>query len=215
MLRVCASVLRASPACAALVLLSQVPPVLNAAEIPKGTHVLLRLENSVTTRTAQPGDMVYLRTASPLIANNRVVVPANCYAQGAVTTVKRGGRVSGRAELGLRLDTLAAASGKVWQFSGAVDSVDAQGTGQKAQKEEGIVRQGPDTGRDAAMIAVTGGEGAALGAIVDRSVRGAGIGAGAGGAVGLATVLLTRGRDVELRRGATIDVVLDRPLTID
>jgi hypothetical protein len=88
--------------------------VLNAAEIPKGTHVLLRLENSITTRTAQPGDMVYLRTASPIIVDNRVVTPANCYAQGAVTAVKRGGRVSGRAELGLRLDTLALANGKVW-----------------------------------------------------------------------------------------------------
>jgi len=76
--------------------------------------------------------------------------------------------VSGRAELGLRLDTLALSNGKVWRFSAAVDSVDAQGTGQKAQKEEGVVRQGSD-----------------------------------------------RGRDVELRRGSTIDIVLDRPLTID
>jgi type IV secretion system protein VirB10 len=187
----CAFVLRASFACAALAPLSEILPTLNAADIPKGTHVLLRLENSITTRTAQPGDMVYLRTASPIIVNSRVVTPAGCYAQGAVTSVKRGGRVSGRAELGLRLDTLALANGRVWRFSGAVDSVDAQGTGQKAQKEEGIVRQAPDRGRDAGTIAVTGGEG------------------------GLARVLLTRGRDVELRRGSTIDVVLDRPLTIE
>ncbi len=34
-----------------------------------------------------------------------------------------------------------------------------------------------------------------------QSARGAGIGAGAGAAVGLATVLLTRGREVELRQG--------------
>jgi hypothetical protein len=59
------------------------------------------------------------------------------------------------------------------------------------------------------------GKGAALGAIVDRSWSGAGIGGGAGGAVGLATVLLTRGREVELRQGSTIDVVFERPVTVD
>ena len=32
------------------------------AEIPKGTHALLRMVNSVSTRTAREGDYVYLRT---------------------------------------------------------------------------------------------------------------------------------------------------------
>ncbi len=213
--RACVFILRASFACAALVLVTQIPSVLSAADIPKGTHVLLRLENSITSRTAQPGDMVYFRTASPIVVNSRGVVSPNAYAQGTVTIVKRPGRVSGRGELGLRLDTLALASGRVFQFSGTVASADAEGTGQKASKEEGIVRQGPDTGRDAVTITTRGAQGAALGAIVYRSVTGAGIGGGAGAAAGLAQVLLTRGRDVELRRGATIDVVIDRPLTTD
>jgi hypothetical protein len=64
-------------------------------------------------------------------------------------------------------------------------------------------------------IAETGGMGAAAGGMVDRSWTGAGIGGGVGSAVGLATVLLTRGREVELRQGATIDVIFDRPVPID
>src|SRR5512140_2211971 len=101
--RACVSVLRASLSCAALLVLTQIPSVLTAAEIPKGPHVLLRLEISITSRTAQPGDMVYFRTASPIIVNSRVVVTPNAYAQGTITVVKRPGRVSGRGELGLRL----------------------------------------------------------------------------------------------------------------
>jgi len=54
-----------------------------------------------------------------------------------------------------------------------------------------------------------------VGAMVDRSWTGAGIGAGAGGAVGLASVLLTRGREVELRQGSTIDVIFDHPVQVD
>jgi hypothetical protein len=36
-----------------------------------------------------------------------------------------------------------------------------------------------------------------------------------GSAVGLATVLLTRGKEVELRQGSTLDVVFDRPVTLE
>jgi hypothetical protein len=33
--------------------------------------------------------------------------------------------------------------------------------------------------------------------------------------VGLATVLLTRGKEVELRQGSTLDVVFDRPVSLE
>ncbi|MCL6546109.1 MAG: hypothetical protein K6T61_12840 [Bryobacteraceae bacterium] len=186
-----------------------------AIEIPEGTHVLMRLENTVTTRTAQPGDKVYLRTVSPILVGDRVAIPPNCFAMATVTTVKRGGRVKGRAELGLRLDTLVLPSGKAVSLAGRPDSVDAGESAQAADKKEGMIRQGSDGGRDVTITASRTAQGAALGAIVDRSARGAGIGAGAGSAAGLAQVLLTRGRDVELRRGSTMDVVLDRRLTVE
>lgn len=198
----------------AVLLLSQSPLMLCAGEIPKGAHVLLRMVNSITSRTAQAGDQAYLRTASPIAVSDRIVVPVESYVQGVVTSVRRGGRVRGRAELSLRLDTLTLPAGRTLRLSGGVDSVDSQGSSQKAE-QEGAIRQGPDHGGDAARILITAGTGAAIGAVVDQSVRGAAIGSGAGGAVGLATVLLTRGRDVELRQGATLDIVLDRPLLID
>ena len=80
---------------------------------------------------------------------------------------------------------------------------------------ESAVKQGGSTGADTARVAITAGSGAALGAVVDRSWRGAGIGAGAGTAVGVATALLTRGREVELRQGSTLDVVFDRAVPLE
>ena len=94
-------------------------------------------------------------------------------------------------------------------------SADAEGSDQKVVGKEGQVRQGTSHGADAVRIAETGGTGAAIGGMADRSWTGAGIGGGVGSAVGLATVLLTRGREVELRQGSTIDVIFDRPVTID
>ncbi|HTD43391.1 MAG TPA: hypothetical protein VK687_04385 [Bryobacteraceae bacterium] len=80
---------------------------------------------------------------------------------------------------------------------------------------ENQVQHGGNRGSDAARIATLSGTGAAIGGLAARSCKGAGIGAGAGGAVGLASVLLTRGREVELRQGSTIDVVFDRPVSVD
>ena len=200
---------------AAVIVALLLVPALPGTEIPKGTHVLLRMVNSITTRTARAGDQVYMRTASPVVAGDRIVVPVNSYVRATITSAKRGGRVSGRAELGLRLDTLTLPGGKTYRFSAVVDSADSQGSSQVAMKEEGGVRQGPEHGHDAGRILVSAGSGAALGGIVDRGVRGAAIGGGAGAAAGLAAVMLTRGQDVQLRAGTTLDIVLDRPLLVE
>jgi hypothetical protein len=186
-----------------------------ASEIPQGSHALLRLENSISTRTAREGDYVYMRTASPIAANGRIVVPEGSYVQGVVTHSLRSGRVKGKAELSIRIDTLTLPSGKVVQLSPRLSSVDSEGTEQKVDPNENQIKQGSSHGADTARVAELGGTGAAVGGLATRTWTGAGIGAGAGGAVGLATVLLTRGKEVELRHGSTIDVVFDRAVPVE
>jgi len=192
-----------------------VPFVHAASQIPQGSHVLLRLVNSISTRTAREGDYVYLKTATPIVVNGAFVVPTESYVQGVVTHSVRSGRVKGRAELSIRIENMTLPSGKMIQVSPKLASVDSNETEQKVETKEGGVQQGGTKGIDAQRIAVTSGTGAAIGGLVDRSWRGAGIGAGVGGGVGLATVLLTRGREVDLRQGTTIDVVFEREVTVE
>lgn len=186
-----------------------------AADVPSGTHVLLRTMNAINTRTAADGDRVYFQTASPIAADGKMLVPAGSYVEGSVTHVKRSGKVSGRAELGIRLETLTLASGKVFKISPRLNSVDSGESDQKVEHQENMVKQGSDLGQDARRIAIIAGSGASIGGIADRSWSGAGIGAGIGGAVGFATAMLTRGREVELRQGSTLDVVFDRAVSIE
>src|SRR4051794_17818076 len=86
---------------------------LHAAEIPQGSHVLLRLLNSISTRTAVEGNYIYMKTATPIVAEGRVIVPEESYVQGVVVHSKRSGRVQGRAELSIRIETLTLPGGKV------------------------------------------------------------------------------------------------------
>jgi len=153
-----------------------------------------------------------MKTATPIVADGAIVVPVDSYVTGVVTHAKRSGRVTGTAELSIRIDTLTLPSGHVVKVTPTLSSVDSEGTDQKVVGRENEVKQGASKGTDAERIATTGGAGAAIGGIADRSWKGAGIGAGIGGGVGLATVLLTRGREVELKQGTTIDVVFDRAI---
>jgi hypothetical protein len=190
-------------------------PSLAATQIPQGEHVLLRMVNSVNTKNVQEGDYVYLRTASPISVDGQIVVPVESYVQGIVSHTKRSGRVTGRAELGIRLETLTLKDGKILKFAPHLNSADGNDGEQTVDRTENIIREKPGKGQDAARIAILAGTGAGIGGVADRSWKGAGIGAGAGSVVGLATVLLMRGKELELRQGATLDVVFDRPVSLE
>jgi len=56
--------------------------------------------------------------------------------------------------------------------------------------------------------------GAVIGAVTNGA-RGAGIGAGIGGVTGLAVGMLSRGADVRLVRGASIEMEIQREVTVD
>ena len=196
-----------------LILLSAL--VCPAAEIPQGSHVALKMVNSITTKTAKEGDYVYMTTATPIAADNQIVVPVGSYVQGVVSKSVRSGRISGKAELGIRIDTLTLTDGRVIRITPKLASVDSGESSQRVSSPEGQIKQGSDIGRDAKTTAELSGVGAVVGAEVDRSWSGAGIGAGAGAGVGLITVLLTRGKEVELRPGTTVDVVFDRAIPLN
>lgn len=186
-----------------------------AAEIPRGTHVLLRMLNSINTRTATEGNQVYLQTVTPVAVDGAMVIPPGTYVQGSVSHAQRSGRVKGRAELGIRLESMTFAGGKIVKISPRLSSVDAGEGGQKVDEKESQIKQSPSVGKDVGQVAILAGTGTAIGALADRTLEGAGIGAGLGSAVGLAKVLLTRGNEVDLHQGTTLDVVFDRAVVIE
>ena len=181
--------------------------------VPAGTRLPLVLHNSVTTRNAQPGDPIYLETTFPIVLNGRILVPAGSYVQGEITEAKRPGKVKGQGEVRVRLTTLILPNGYTVQFD-AVPTNAGTGGGESTDKE-GNIKGDTDKATDVGTVIKTTSVGAAIGGIAGRSAGSAGIGAGVGAAAGLAAVLLTRGPELELPRGTTLDVVLDRPLYLD
>jgi type IV secretion system protein VirB10 len=180
--------------------------------VPAGTRVGVVLQNGISTRSAKPGDSIYLQTSFPITLNNRIVIPVGSYLRGALLDSKRPGRIKGRGEFRLRLDTLILPNGYTVSLNAAPRSADSGG--KETMDPEGKVIGPGGKGKDAGTIAETTAAGAGIGAIAGRA-KGLGIGAGIGAAAGLAAVLLTRGPEAELPRGSTLDVVLEHDLSLD
>lgn len=181
--------------------------------LPAGTRLPLVLHNSVSTRNIKPGDPVYLETLFPVMHDGRVVIPAGSYVQGEVIEAKRPGKIKGRGELLVRLNAMILPNGYMVDFNAVPTNTGAGGN--ETVEQEGKIKGDSDKSGDVGTVAKTTTAGAGIGAIAGRSGKGVGIGAAAGVAAGLAAVLLTRGPELELPRGTTLDVMLDRPLYLD
>ena len=180
------------------------PPVV----VPQGTAIEVALINSISTKTAKVGDSIYARTVFPVTVGNDIVIPENSHIKGKITAVTRPGRVKGRAELTLSFQSLILPSGLSVELFGSLRNAEASG---KKKGETGIEGES-SKGEDAGRIGESAGGGALGGVIASRSVKGAGIGAAAGGVLGAVGVLVTRGKELVLRPGTTLEIVLDRPL---
>ena len=183
-------------------------------QVPAGTHLPLVLHNAVTTRSAKPGDPVYLETLFPIMADGHVVIPAGSYVSGEVTEAKRPGKVKGTGEIMIKLNTLILPNGYMVNLNAAPSGSAGTG-GNESVDNEGKIKGDTDKTGDIGTVATTTATGAAIGGLASRTPVGAGIGAGIGAAAGLLAVLLTRGPEAELPRGTTLEAVLNRPIFLD
>jgi type IV secretion system protein VirB10 len=186
-------------------------PVERTYVVETGTRILLNLLNSVSTKTAAEGDRVYLATGFPVLLGGRVVVPPGSYVAGTVTSVKRAGKMKGRAELYVRFDSLTLPNGVTRDFRSRPGSLDGSNKGE-LDRTEGRIKGDSDKIGDTTKVGTGAGWGAMVGGM-SSGAKGAGIGAAAGAAAGLIGVMMSRGPDAMLERGTTLEMVLDRDLS--
>lgn len=189
------------------------PPPAVDVTVPAGTKIPLTLKQGINTKSARPGDPVYAQTAFPITQNDQIVIPAGTFVQGEVRRVVRPGRVKGRAELQMSFTSMIFPNGYTVLLPGAVQNTPGS-KDNTVNGKEGTIQGGSSKGKDAATIATATIPGAGIGAIADGG-KGAGIGAAAGGVIGLATVLLTRGPEVQLGTGDSIEMILESSLELN
>lgn len=175
---------------------------LNDFYIPNGTRMTATLRDTINTRASQVGDRFAMEVTSPGQYSGAII-------EGRVIEAASSGRVSGRANLSLDLDTLRM-NGQTYRFAGIIESVTAINGDTVTVNNEGTVRDSNRTTQTATRAGIGAVLGALIGAIAGGG-SGAAIGAGVGAGAGAGTVLIA-GRDtIELGPGSMFTITATAP----
>jgi hypothetical protein len=162
-------------------------------DVPVGTEIDVRLQDPLSSETAQVEDRFEATTAVDLYEGDRLLIPAGSLLRGVVSSVDKAGRLERQGKLTLAFDQITV-DGRTYPVRATVT---------EALKSEGIRGE---TGR----IGAGAGVGAIIGGILG-GLKGAitGILIGAGG-----TIAATEGTDVELPAGTVLRIRLDTGLDL-
>jgi hypothetical protein len=167
------------------------------AIIPAGTLITVRLSETLTTKTLEGGYHFKATLDQPVVVSGLVLAERGSPQEGQIVSLDKGGRIKGRASLGIELVQMTTADGQ---------HVDV--------KTETFVHTARSGGwDDAGKAGAAAGIGAAIGAIAGGGA-GAAIGAGAGAAAGAGVVLATRGPEARLPEETRITFRLKEPVTL-
>jgi hypothetical protein len=184
--------------------------------VPSGTVIPIILTAYLNTKSSQVGDTFYADTNYPIWIQQRLAIPKGSTIRGTVTEIVRPGKVKGKAKIAVRFDDILLPNGIKRELTASFRSLHGSGDETFNKKSESV-SAGGSKGDDARTITDDTLTGAAVGsipAIINGNAgKWVGIGAGAGAAVGIASVLLGRGKELILSPGTQFDLELQRPIT--
>jgi type IV secretion system protein VirB10 len=186
--------------------------------VPADTKIPLILNNTINTKSAYVGEAVYCESVYPITVGNHIIIPKGSSIRGTVTQVIRPGRVKGRAQVGLRFDELILPNGTTRHLRATLSGFGSEGD-DRFKPQEGKLEGGGSKGKDAETIERTTLPGAEIGTIVGATkgapLEGLGIGSAIGAATGVILVLATRGKDIVLPYGTSLELQLLQPVNFD
>jgi hypothetical protein len=179
--------------------------------IPEGTRITLQLNETLSTKSNLEGDTFTAVVTIPVYIGERVVISKGSIVNGSVSRIMRPGRLKGRALMDLIFQSIKIPGRKQMSIVASLIPMDIEGSGRV--RAEGRVEGESSAGSDAGKVIIPSLAGAGIGGLAGGG-KGAGIGAGVGAVAGLASIFTSRGKDIEIQRGSTMDIKLDRPLIL-
>lgn len=187
---------------------------------PSGLVLPASLQTAISTQVAKQGDFVQATISQNVSLGGRGYIPSGTLVQGTVSDALAGRRLSRSGELSIEFNKLMLPNGQQIPIQGhligSLGKYKDKGTGTTDEY------RGEGWGTKIGQTALRGGLGAGMGAGLGTAVgaiagggHGAGMGAWSGaaigGGIGLADMLMRKGKDVLIPAGTAMQIQLDQP----
>lgn len=189
-------------------------PICRAADtltVPEGTRLTLQLNKNLSTKNNHEGDPFTALVIKPVYHGDRILIPKGSIVSGSISRITRPGRFKGKAVMHLLFQSIRIPGRGEFSIYASLVRVDPSEDAD-VQTEDSLEGKG-SAGKDLGKVIAPGLAGAGIGSLAGGA-KGSGIGAGVGIGAGLANVFWTRGKDLELHRGSTMDVSLKQALNV-
>lgn len=176
------------------------PAAPTTVTVPLNTDLKIRLNDTLSTKTARVGDQFTATVVDPVKYSEAKV-------RGHVASIFKSGKVSGNTTMNLAFDSIETTDGLTGKLHGYVSRVYGKDSG-KADNEGGI-----ESGSRTKQAVKRGGIGAAAGAIVGGIAgggKGAAIGLIIGGAGGAGSLAIKGSKELKLESGTELLIHVTR-----
>lgn len=164
--------------------------------VPAGAVIRVRLNESLSTKQNRPGDRFDGVVENPIEVDGRIAIHKGALVHGVVRESKPSGRLKGRAEIML-----------------ALQSVDVDGRQVPIRTSSTTRVSGAHKKRNLALVGGGAGTGALIGAAAGGGV-GAAVGAGIGATAGFTGAVITGKKQLRIPAETVVSFRLSRAATI-
>lgn len=180
-----------------------------AYAVVAGTKFLVRLESDLRTKDGRENRKFKVKTLEPLEAGSGIYLPSGAEIRGHVSRVEPAG-VAGHARMWLTFDEIRTKFGSLPIVAEVVD-VPGDHSVKTGTTQEGLIEGRTSTQRDAAQAAAAGAAIGAVQGVKHRDRKEAAEGA-ATGAIAAYLMESGRGHELDLPKGAKLELELERAL---
>jgi hypothetical protein len=184
-------------------------PVEAYAVVP-GTRFLVKLEDELNTETSRRNNRFKVRTLEPLEAGSGIYLPAGAEIIGHISRVESAG-IAGRAKIWLTFDDIKTNFGPLPIVAEVVAVPGDHSVRSGGPQQEGLIEGRMSTQQAAGEAAAAGAAMGAVKGVKDHDKKEVAEGAMAA-AIAAYLVESGRGHEVDLPRGAKLEVELERAL---
>ena len=178
--------------------------------VTPGTKFLVRLEDELDTKDTRENRRFRVRTLEPLEAGSGIYLPPGAEIRGHVSRIEPAG-VAGRARLWLTFDEIRTHFGTLPIVADVASVPGDHSVRTGGPRREGVIEARTSTQQSAAEAAAAGAAMGAVRGVKDRDKKEVAEGAAAG-AIAAYLMEAGRGHELELPKGAKLELELERAL---